>query len=338
LTNKRTYVIAEVGPNHNGSVEMALELIRRLAELDIDAVKFQLAEPEKVYSADAYKADYQKARDGDDSVIEMSRRLQLTRQDHELLYAACREGGLDYLCTAFDIGSLEFLDSQFDLRYFKNASGEIHSIDMLTYISSQNRPVLLSTGMATFEEISKSLEILDPDNTKDVTIMHCVSVYPAPLEMINLAVIPELARRFSRTVGYSDHATGNECCLGAVALGATVIEKHVTLDKNLPGPDHKASATVEEMAELVAEIRKLEIALGQPEKQFSETETAIRRMARKSIVAARNIPAGTIITREDLCYKRPGSGFGPLETDNLIGRSTRLEISHDHVILPEHLE
>ncbi len=297
-----------------------------------DAVKFQLAEPQAVYSLDAFKADYQKANDGDGSPIEMSSRVQLSRADHKKLEAACRKAGVDYLCTAFDMESLRFLDDAFDMPFFKIASGEILTRDMLEFMAERDRPVLLSTGMASFDEIRAALGILDHKEGKDVTLMHCVSCYPAPHETINLRVIPELAARFGRPVGYSDHSTGPECCLGAVALGARVIEKHVTPDKNLPGPDHKASATIEEFSQLAASIRRMEQALGGNEKIFSETETGVRLMARKSIVAARNIKAGETIARNDITFKRPGTGLSPMQAADVVGATAGRDIEADRII------
>ncbi len=333
----RTYVIAEVGPNHNGSPETADEMVGRHAETGTDAVKFQLALPEKVYSKDAFKADYQTENDGEGAPIEMSRRIQLPADDHRVLERACRGAGVDYLCAAFDMESLRFLDETNDMPFFKFASGEILSVDMLDYMAGRDRKILLSTGMATFDEIGESLAVLERHGSKDITLLHCVSNYPAPHADINLNVIPELKQRYGRPVGYSDHSIGPECCLGAVALGATVIEKHVTLDKNLPGPDHKASATIAEFTGLVAAIRRLEAALGGADKVFSEAEQGIRRMSRKSIVAARDIAAGQVIGRDDICFKRPGTGFSPLEQEGIVGRAAVRDIRADRVIVADDL-
>jgi len=333
----KTFVIAEVGPNHNGSLDTALEMVCRLAGSGANAIKFQLARPEAVYSADAFKAGYQARNDGEGSVIEMSRRLQLPREAHVRLYQECRKIGIPYMCTAFDLDSLRFLDTNFDLPAFKVASGELLSIDTLEYIASRRRPVLLSTGMATFDEIGLALGILDASGSLPVTLLHCVSNYPAPHADINLNILGSLVQRFGRPVGFSDHSVGPECCLAAVAMGAQVIEKHVTLDHDMPGPDHKASATIEEFTAMVAVLRRVEVALGSPEKRFSEDEAGIRRMARKSIVAARAIPAGTVITAEDVTYKRPGTGFPPTDRSRVIGRLAGRDIAADRVILPEDL-
>jgi N,N'-diacetyllegionaminate synthase len=328
------FVIAEIGPNHDGDLDRALEMVSQLSTSGADAIKFQLAVPDNVYSADAFKADYQRVNDGEGSPIEMSRRIQLPREAHIELEKACRDVGIEYLCTAFDIDSLRFLDTQFSMPYFKIPSGEILTIDMLKYIGAQKKPVLLSTGMASFDEITEALDALDPQAVRDdITILHCVSNYPAPSEDINLAIIQTLRDHFHRPVGFSDHSLGAVCCLGAVAMGATVIEKHVTLDKSLPGPDHKASATINEFKQLVSDVRTLEAAIGVTgEKRFSAAETRIRQMARKSIVAARAIPAGKVICMEDLTFKRPGTGISPMRTKALVGASAKVDIAFDTII------
>lgn len=334
----RTFVVAEVGPNHNGSADRALGMIDALSKAGADAVKFQLARPEMVYSADAFKADYQAVNDGAGPVIEMSRRNQLSRDDHKRLYDACRRAGVAYMCTAFDLDSLEFLDRTFDLPYFKVPSGEILSVDMLEYMAGRGRPILLSTGMATLDDIGRALGVLESQGSKDITILHCVSCYPAAYGLINLNVMKSLASRFGRPIGYSDHTQGPECCLAAVAMGACVVEKHVTPDRDLPGPDHKASATVDEFAALVASIRRIEESMGDGDKKFSEEESAVRRMARKSVVTVRAIEKGEVIARRDVCFKRPGIGIAPIDIDTVVGRTVRRPIDADRVIRREDLE
>jgi N,N'-diacetyllegionaminate synthase len=325
-------LIAEIGPNHNGDLDIALLMVQRLAGSGADAIKFQLAQPEAVYSADAFKASYQVENDGAGSVIEMSRRLQLTRTAHQRLYAACAAVGIPYLCTAFDLGSLEFLDRVLDVPRFKIASGELLSIDMLEYMAGRGKPVILSTGMATFEEISAALRVLRAGGLSDITLLHCVSNYPAPHADMNLLAMPELGREFGCRFGFSDHSLGAESCLAAVALGATIIEKHVTLDKSMPGPDHKASATIEEFSELVASVRRVEATLGSAAKTFSAAEDDIRRMARKSIVAARDIAAGSLISIDDIVFKRPGTGLSPLLRDTVVGRRAARDLLANRVI------
>jgi len=331
------YIIAEIGPNHNGDLELARDMIRQIAKTGVNAIKFQLSVPDNVYSADSYKADYQIENDGEGSPLDMARRIQLPATDHLVLYEDCRAAGVDYLCTAFDIDSLRFLDENFDLAYFKIASGEIFSLDTLEFMAERHRPILLSTGMGRMEDIAVTLDILQAKHAQDISILHCVSNYPAPVSDINLRFMTTLAQEFGLPVGFSDHSLGNECCLAAAAMGATVLEKHVTLDCSMPGPDHKASATVGEMAELVRSVHVIEKALGVNRKVFSETELEVRQMARKSIVAARNIAAGERISKADICYKRPGTGFSPLQTPDVIGRTANRPIIANRVILAEWL-
>jgi N,N'-diacetyllegionaminate synthase len=239
---------------------------------------------------------------------------------------------LDYLCSAFDLASLKQLSENFDMPYFKIASGEILSVDMLEYIADQKTDVLLSTGMASLDEIDTALTYLDRNGRKNVTILHCVSNYPAPHKHMNLRVIESLKKHFGRPVGFSDHSIGPECCLGAVALGASVIEKHVTLDRDQPGPDHKASATISEFSELVTSIRRLEEAMGSSGKKISPPEEAIRNMARKSVVTARQIEKGEIFSSDSICFKRPGTGFRPIDQNKVIGRKAARFLDADRVI------
>ncbi len=327
-----TFVIAEIGPNHNGSLETALEMVKRLANSGASAIKFQLAQPEAVYSADAFKAGYQTRNDGVGSVIEMSRRLQLPREAHRVLSDACKKIGIPYLCTAFDIESLRFLDDILKVPMFKIASGEMLTLDMLEYMAERRLPVIMSTGMATFDEIECALSVLKAKGLQDITLLHCVSSYPAHYEDINLRVMNALAVRFSCNIGFSDHSMGVECCLAAVALGAKVIEKHVTLDQHMAGPDHKASATIDEFSALVRSIRHVEAALGMPEKIFSQEEEDVLRMARKSIVTTRNIAAGELITIKDIAFKRPGTGLSPMERDRVIGRRALHDLRENRLI------
>ena len=330
-----TYVIAEIGPNHNGSIDIAKQMIHALKDSGADAIKFQLAEPGAVYSADAFKADYQKRHDDSPSVLEMSRRMQIPREAHRELKAECDAVGIPYLCTAFELSALEFLDREINVPLFKIASGELLTIDMLEYIAERKKSVILSTGMATFDDVEKALSVLTAKGLKDITILHCVSNYPAPHEDLNLLVINSLKKKFDFRIGYSDHSLGSEACLAAVALGACTIEKHVTLDKSMIGPDHQASATIEEFRALVSSIRKIERALGSPNKQFSAAEQGVRLMARKSIVSTRDIAAGDIFRKEDVTFKRPGTGLSPIQRDFVIGKKAGRAIAADHVIRAE---
>lgn len=333
-----TYIIAEVGPNHNGSIEKAQDMVENLASIGVDAVKFQLNFPENCYSRDSFKPSYQIANDKESSPLEMSKKYQLTFDEHIRLSEACSKYGVDYLCTAFEMESLQFLTNNIGMPYYKIPSGEILTVDMLEHIAGQKKPILLSTGMASYDEIEESVQVINKDRNKDITILHCISNYPTPAEDVNLNVMLEIKSRFNVPIGFSDHTLGNDAAIAAVALGATVIEKHVTYDKNAEGPDHKASATISEFASLVKSIRNVEKMMGTREKFFSEDELEIKRAARKSIVTTQNLPKDHVIREEDLCFKRPGFGFKPTVRDTIIGRKVFKEIEADRVIFEEHLQ
>jgi len=338
MKNKKgCYIIAEVGPNHNGNLDTALKFIDELAAIGVDAVKFQIGNPLNSYSLDAFKANYQEGRDKTKSPIEMSKRYQLPFSDHIKLYNRCKEVGVDYSCSAFEMESLTFLWENIPMPFFKIPSGEIFTLDMVDFIAQKDLPIILSTGMSTFEEIQQGLNLFEAHGAKDITILHCVSSYPASPEDINLNVMLELRKRFGRNVGYSDHMLGNEASIAAVALGAKVVEKHVTFDKNDEGPDHQASATIAEFAELVKAIRKVETLMGMSEKVFTEKELGIKSVARKSIVSKTDLPEGHVITADDICYKRPGFGFLPTQRDEVIGKKVKVSIEANRVIRPENL-
>jgi len=335
---KHVYIIAEVGPNHNGDVNLALEMVEKIAATGVDAIKFQLSDPYQLYSDDSFKANYQKANDNAPSAREMSLSFQLSHDDHVKVYNRCKELGVDYTCTAFDLGSLKFLDESFDLAFFKIASGEIFSLDTVDYIAHRDKPIVLSTGMATYDEIHKALELLNKYSKKDITILHCISNYPAKYEEVNLLNMVEIKHRFGYEVGFSDHTVGNECAIAAVAMGASVIEKHVTLDKGLPGPDHKASIDIPEFTSLVSSIRHIEQAIGVSERCFSDAQREIAGVARKSIIASHDLQAGHVITDDDICYKRPGVGSLPIVKDKVIGKVLLCDVKGDRVIKRDYIE
>ena len=335
MKEKKTYIIAEIGPNHNGSLERAISLIKDLANIGVDAVKFQISKLENAYSKDAFKPKYQIENDAEKTPLEMSKKYQLPFEDHIKLSKVCKEYGVDYLCTAFEMESLRFLTNNIDMPYYKIPSGEILTLDILTHISKQGKPILLSTGMATYEEIEKATEVLKRNGNKEITILHCISNYPTPAEDVNLNVMLELNRRFNTPVGFSDHTIGNDAAIAAVALGATVVEKHVTFDVNAEGPDHKSSSTVEDFDSLVKSIRNVDLMLGSSKKIFSEKEIEIKRAARKSIVTTKDLFAGHKIEEDDLCFKRPGFGFSPMQIDEVIGKTLSRDIESNRVIMKE---
>lgn len=268
----------------------------------------------------------------------MSKNNQLTKEEHILLSKKCKEYGIDYLSSAFDLQSLKFLDLRLDVGAFKIASGEILSIDSLEYISNRNKPIILSSGMASYNEIEYAIDTLNNNFKKEITILHCVSSYPVKAKDVNLSVMQILKEKFKYPVGFSDHTIDNLSSTVAVALGASIIEKHVTFDKSWNGPDHKASSTIEEFKCLVESIRKVEKLMGKPTKVLSESENEIKNVARKSIVAKVPIKKGQIIKEEDICYKRPGTGFLPIEKKLIIGAKAKDDIEADTLIHKNQIE
>ncbi len=336
-SKNKTFIISEVGPNHNGSIGLAKEYITKLCLIGIDAIKFQLANPDDVYSKDAFKAEYQKQNDDSNSPIEMSRRYQLSNNDHEILSNLCYERNIEYMCTGFDLESLKFLNEELNISRFKIPSGEIFTVDILDYIKKFDKPVILSTGMATLNAIKDVVGYLNSNKKKDITILHCISSYPAPIEYVNMNVLHTIKSNFGTKYGFSDHTIGNLSSIVAVSMGASVIEKHVTIDKNLPGPDHQASATIEEFSELVDEIRLVEKIKGSFEKDFSLHELDVHKAARKSIVSNVDLNPGDVITKNDLCFKRPGTGISPMNLNLVLGKKVRNRIGKDHVVHPKDL-
>lgn len=327
-------IIAEIGPNHNGSLKIARKMIHALAKSGADFIKFQLAVPEEVYSKDAFKARYQKKNDNSATAIEMSRRYQFSFDDHKTLYEECKKNSTKYACTAFDLKSLKYIDKNFNLPFFKIASGEAFSLDMLEYIANRNRSVLLSTGMTSFSDIEKILNILNKRNKKNITLMHCTSNYPALPKDAHLNLIGTLRKRFGYPVGFSDHTKGVECAIAASALGAVIIEKHVTMDNDMEGPDHAASLEIARFSEFVKSIKKIEEALGKDKKTFSKDELEIKKSSRKSIVSKKDLKKNHVITCKDICFKRPGTGILPIEVGSIINKKVKRTIKKDRVIKP----
>jgi N,N'-diacetyllegionaminate synthase len=300
-----------VGPNHNGSIKKAKKIINLLSSIDIDCVKFQLGNPEKIFSKNAFKANYQKNFLKKFSIKQISEKNQLSRADHLILAKYCRKKKLFYSCSAFDLESLKFLDNKINIPFFKIPSGEIFSLDMVKYISKKKKPIFISTGMTSLNQLKKILQIITKFGNRKIVIMHCVSSYPAEKNKLNLNIINVLKEKFKFHVGYSDHSIGEEACLAAVAKNVSVIEKHVTLSKKSIGPDHKSSMEIKDFKILVKKIRSLEKILGKTEKNFSKEEINVHKASRKSIVSARIICKGKKINFYDLCFKRPGTGINP---------------------------
>lgn len=331
----KTYIIAEVGPNHNGSLSMAIKYIDLISRSGANAVKFQLAQPSKVYSSDAFKADYQKKNDGNRSIIEMSKKNQLSFNDHLKLSKYAKKKGVDYLCSAFDIQSLKFLIQKVGIKYIKIPSGEVFDLDILKYLSNIKKEIFLSTGMVTIKDLKKVLNILNKNFKKKITILYCVSSYPTIPEQINFNNMINL-KKFGHSVGFSDHTISQNASLVAVSLGARVIEKHVTISKKLRGPDHKFSLTVKEFKDLVSNIREIEKIVKIKKKNiFNSSSKEIIKVSRKSIVSSRFIRKNTKISIKDIVFKRPGTGISPLEIKKVIGKFSKMDIKPDKVIKPQ---
>lgn len=329
-----TLIIAEAGVNHNGSLEMAMQLIEKAAEAGVDYVKFQTFKSEKLVSRHATKAEYQKANtDGEDSQLKMLQLLELSPEDHLRLIEHCNHCGIKFLSTAFDLDSIDFLDS-LDLDLWKIPSGEITNLPYLRRIAQKGSRIIMSTGMCEPEDIEAALNVLTSNGTpiENITLLHCNTEYPTPWGDVNLRAMHDIANRFNVPVGYSDHTKGIEVPIAAVALGATVIEKHFTLDNNLPGPDHKASLEPQQLKAMVDAIRHIEQALGDGVKQVSESERKNIAIARKSIVAASYIKKGELFSEENLTVKRPGGGISPMKWDEVIGTTASRDYLADELI------
>lgn len=325
-------IIAEAGVNHNGDLARAKQMALVAKNAGADAVKYQTAVPQLVVSRFAQKADYQKAATGDgESQLDMIRRLHFDFDAHRQLKAYCEDIGILYLSSAFDLPSVDFLNS-LNLPYSKVPSGEITNLPYLERVAQSGKPVLLSTGMCTIPEIEDALVVLENAGAEEITLLHCNTEYPTPLADANLLAMLDLQDIFSLPVGYSDHTQGTVCAVAATALGAKVIEKHFTLDKTLPGPDHKASLDPAELAELVRAVRACEEALGDGEKKVSSSEEKNKLIARKSIVAATHIKKGETYTEENLATKRPANGISPMQWYEVLGLTATRDYEPDEPI------
>ena len=326
------FIIAEAGVNHNGSLELAKRMALAAKEAGADIVKYQTAVPELVVSRFAPKAEYQKSTtDAAESQLEMIRRLHFSFEAHRELKEYCDSIGIQYLSAAFDIPSVEFL-ATLKLPVAKIPSGEITNLPYLEAVAATRTPVILSTGMSTLPEIEDALSVLEEGGCPGVTLLHCNTEYPTPYEDANLLAMLDLAEQFGLPVGLSDHTPGWECDVAAAALGATVIEKHFTLDKDMEGPDQKASLDVAELTAMITAVRRTEAALGTGRKAVSPSEAKNKPVARKSIVAARPIRKGEVFTAENLTTKRPGTGVSPMRWNEALGQAAKRDFAEDEPI------
>jgi N,N'-diacetyllegionaminate synthase len=326
------FIIAEAGVNHNGDLDCAKRLIDAAHEAGADAVKFQTFKAENLVTLSAKKADYQTKNDSVTTTqFQMLKNLEFSESDFKKLSSYAKKRGLIFLSSAFDDASLDLL-IRLDVTAFKIPSGEITNFPLTRKIGSEKKPVILSTGMSTLEEVKEAVTCLQEQGCSDILLLHCITSYPAPPESVNLRVLDTLRNEFHRPVGYSDHTAGIFVPIAAVARGACTIEKHLTLDRTLPGPDHAASLEPEEFRRMVHAIREIESALGDGEKKLQSCEVSIRDGVRKSIVAAKKIPVGTKITEDLLVIKRPGTGIEPKYLKNIVGKTVLCGIEKDTVI------
>lgn len=327
---KHTIVIAEAGVNHNGNIDIAIEMVHAAARAGADFVKFQTFNAQKLATAQAPKAEYQNAGDNADTQLDMLRRLELTTDDFVRLADECRRIGIGFMSTPFDIASVDLL-SAIGQEYWKIPSGELTNLPLLRHIAHTGRRIILSTGMATLPEVRASVDALVQAGASpaDITLLHCTTAYPTEPTDVNLAAMHTLRTLGTGSIGYSDHTRGIAVPIAAVALGADIIEKHFTLDRTLPGPDHAASLTPDELTDMVNAIRTTEQAIGNPEKQPCDAERANIAAARKSIVAARHITRGQTITADDITTKRPGTGLSPMLWDTIVGTTAPRDYAPD---------
>lgn len=333
---KHVLVIAEAGVNHNGSLALAKQLIDKAVEAGVDIIKFQTFKSEKLVSKAAKQAEYQQRNIGkkDEGQLSMLKKLELSQQDHEELIAYCNEKGIRFFSTAFDMESIDFLHS-LNMGLWKIPSGEITNYPYLRKIAQYHEPVILSTGMCELSDVEAAVKVLLEFGVQkeQITILHCNTEYPTPFQDVNLKAMLEIGEKFGVKIGYSDHTKGIEVPIAAVALGATVIEKHFTLDKNMEGPDHKASLEPEELKAMVTAIRHIELALGTGHKTISDSERKNIEVARKSIVAACPIKKGEILTEENLTVKRPGTGISPMRWNEVLGTVASRDYSEEEMIV-----
>lgn len=325
-------IIAEAGVNHNGSFTLARQMVDAAKLAGVDYIKFQTFIPEKLVSKFAEKAEYQKETTGaNESQLQMLKKLTLTNDNFRQLKEYCSKVGIGFISTPFDLESIDFLET-FDMDLWKIPSGEITNLPYLKKIAKTKRKVVMSTGMCDMQEVKEAVDILEKNGSKEIILLHCNTQYPTPYEHVNLSAMQTIKEEIGKQVGYSDHTQGIEVPIAAVAMGATVIEKHFTLDKEMEGPDHKASLNPEELKTMVEAIRHIEVAVGDGKKEPSPSEQSNKSVARKSIVAKRNIKQGEILTEENLTVKRPGNGISPMRWYEIIGTSAIRDYMEDELI------
>lgn len=326
------YIIAEAGVNHNGSFALACKLVDAAKEAGVDCIKFQTFKSENLVSRSAKKAEYQKKTTGDSSQQDMLKKLELSFDEFLQLKSYCEKVGICFLSTPFDFDSIDFLNS-IDMPFWKIPSGEVTNLPYLLALAKTGKPIVMSTGMCTLQEIRGAIDVLQANGATEIKLLHCNTEYPTPFEDVNLKAMQTMRDEFHLEVGYSDHTKGIEVPVAAVALGATIIEKHFTLDRNMEGPDHKASLEPQELAEMVCCIRNIEKALGSGDKTPSPSEKKNIAVARKSIVAKSKIKAGDTLTENNVTVKRPGIGISPMKWFEVLGTKAVKDFDEDELII-----
>jgi N,N'-diacetyllegionaminate synthase len=326
------FIIAEAGVNHNGSLELAKKMVDSAKDAGADCIKFQTFVAKNIASKNTNKAEYQKREtNSEESQLEMLKKLELSFDEFVELNEYCKFKKIEFLSTGFDLDSIDFLNS-LNMKIWKVPSGDITNLSYLMKIAKFNEPVILSTGMSTMEEIREALHVLKENGAGEITVLHCTTEYPTPFNDVNLTAMTTIHNVFGVPTGYSDHTRGIEIPIAAVAMGAKVIEKHFTLDRNMEGPDHKASLEPEELKEMVHAIRNVEKAIGSGEKKPVESEKKNLSVARKSIIANCSIKKGEIFTEENLTVKRPGNGISPMKWFEVIGQKATRDFEEDELI------
>lgn len=326
------YVIAEAGVNHNGDINIAKKLVDKAKEAGADCIKFQTFIAKRIASKRAVKAEYQVRETGNnESQLDMLSKLELSFEEFFELNEYCKTKKIEFLSTGFDFDSIDFLNG-LGMKKWKIPSGDITNLPYLIKIAKLNKPVILSTGMSTLQEISDAIHVLKENGTKDLTVLHCTTEYPTPFEDVNLAAMNTIQKNFNVPIGYSDHTLGISIPVAAVAIGATIIEKHFTLDRNMDGPDHKASLEPDELKAMVDAIRSVELSIGNSEKKPVESEKKNMLVARKSLVANSSIKAGEFFTEENLTVKRPGNGISPMQWFDVLGQKAVRDFEEDELI------
>lgn len=330
----KVFIIAEAGVNHNGDINIAKKLVDVAVEAGADAIKFQTFKAEELVCKNAKKAEYQKQyTEKDESQLDMLKKLQLDFDKHKELVNYCNSKGIMFLSTPFDLKSIDLLE-ELDLKIYKIPSGEITNYPYLKKIAGLKKKIIMSTGMCYLNEIKSALDVLKENGSKDedITILHCNTEYPTPIEDVNLNAMITMKNELNVKVGYSDHTLGIEVPIAAVAMGASVIEKHFTLDKQMEGPDHKSSLNPKQLKAMIEAIRNIEKALGSFKKEPSNSERKNLIIARKSIVAKYKIKKDQILNEENLTCKRPGSGISPMMWSKVIGKKAMKNFSEDELI------